>query len=63
MPAVGAHTGALLFTPSSVLPERPSLPDDPVGPHNGFATWTWDQTMRATDSLLKVSIALAGAVC
>ncbi|KAI5118008.1 hypothetical protein M0805_008107 [Coniferiporia weirii] len=36
--AVGAHTGALPFTPSSVLPGRPSLPDDPVIPHNGFAT-------------------------
>ena len=36
--AVGAHTGVLPFTPSNVLPGRPSLPDDPVIPHNGFAT-------------------------
>ncbi|KAH8110818.1 hypothetical protein DFH11DRAFT_1730027 [Phellopilus nigrolimitatus] len=39
--AVGAHTGGiggLPFTPSNVLPGRPSLPDDPVIPHNGFAT-------------------------
>ncbi|PCH44274.1 hypothetical protein WOLCODRAFT_138911 [Wolfiporia cocos MD-104 SS10] len=35
---VGAHTGALPFTPTSVLPARPNLPDDPVIPHNGFAT-------------------------
>ena len=32
------HTGALPFAPSSVLPARPNLPDDPVIPHNGFAT-------------------------
>jgi pre-mRNA-processing factor 40 len=36
--AVGPHTGALPFAPSSVLPARPNLPDDPVIPHNGFAT-------------------------
>ncbi|EMD38842.1 hypothetical protein CERSUDRAFT_112571 [Gelatoporia subvermispora B] len=35
---VGQHTGALPFQPSSVLPARPALPDDPVIPHNGFAT-------------------------
>ena len=38
---VGPHTGGaqqLPFTPSSVLPARPNLPDDPVIPHNGFAT-------------------------
>ncbi|EJD08552.1 uncharacterized protein FOMMEDRAFT_165104 [Fomitiporia mediterranea MF3/22] len=38
--AVGQHTGALPFTPAAagILPGRPSLPDDPVIPHNGFAT-------------------------
>lgn len=36
--AVGHHTGALPFAPSSVLPARPNLPDDPVIPHNGFVT-------------------------
>ena len=36
--AVGHHTGVLPFAPSSVLPARPNLPDDPVIPHNGFAT-------------------------
>jgi pre-mRNA-processing factor 40 len=36
--AVGAHTGGLPFTLSSILPARPNLPDDPVIPHNGFAT-------------------------
>ena len=36
--AVGMHTGGLPFAPSSVLPARPNLPDDPVIPHNGFAT-------------------------
>ncbi|KAF9006017.1 hypothetical protein BDQ17DRAFT_1352580 [Cyathus striatus] len=36
--AVGAHTGPLPFAASSVLPARPNLPDDPVIPHNGFAT-------------------------
>ena len=30
---------ALPFTPSSILPARPNLPDDPVIPHNGFATF------------------------
>ncbi|KAH9479534.1 Pre-mRNA-processing protein prp40 [Psilocybe cubensis] len=35
---VGAHTGALPLAPSSVLPVRPNLPDDPVIPHNGFLT-------------------------
>ncbi|TFK74967.1 hypothetical protein BDN72DRAFT_886082 [Pluteus cervinus] len=36
--SVGPHTGGLPFTPSSILPARPNLPDDPVIPHNGFAT-------------------------
>jgi pre-mRNA-processing factor 40 len=36
--AVGAHTGGLPFTPTSILPARPNLPDDPVIPHNGFVT-------------------------
>ncbi|CCL99684.1 uncharacterized protein FIBRA_01705 [Fibroporia radiculosa] len=36
--AVGPHTGGLPFAPSSVLPARPNLPDDPVIPHNGFVT-------------------------
>lgn len=36
--AVGAHTGALPLSASSVLPARPNLPEDPVIPHNGFAT-------------------------
>ncbi|PPR00511.1 hypothetical protein CVT26_009897 [Gymnopilus dilepis] len=36
--AVGAHTGALPLAANSVLPARPTLPDDPVIPHNGFAT-------------------------
>ena len=37
--AVGAHTGgALPLNTQSVLPARPNLPDDPVIPHNGFAT-------------------------
>ncbi|CAK5268561.1 unnamed protein product [Mycena citricolor] len=35
--AVGAHTGGIP-TPSA-LPTRPNLPDDPVIPHNGFATF------------------------
>ncbi len=30
--------GALPFAPTSILPARPNLPDDPVIPHNGFAT-------------------------
>ncbi|KAJ7352624.1 hypothetical protein DFH08DRAFT_859441 [Mycena albidolilacea] len=37
--AVGAHTGGVPFTPTSILPTRPNLPDDPVIPHNGFATF------------------------
>ncbi|CAL1714843.1 unnamed protein product [Somion occarium] len=37
--SVGQHTGALPFTPTqTALPVRPNLPDDPVIPHNGFAT-------------------------
>jgi hypothetical protein len=36
--AVGLPTGALPFQQSSILPARPNLPDDPVIPHNGFAT-------------------------
>jgi pre-mRNA-processing factor 40 len=36
--AVGSHTGGLPFAPTSILPARPNLPDDPVIPHNGFAT-------------------------
>ncbi|KAE9399919.1 hypothetical protein BT96DRAFT_957117 [Gymnopus androsaceus JB14] len=36
--AVGAHTGALPLASSTVLPARPNLPEDPVIPHNGFAT-------------------------
>ncbi|KAF6761533.1 pre-mRNA-processing protein prp40 [Ephemerocybe angulata] len=36
--AVGPHTGGLPLNPSSVLPARPNLPDDPVIPHNGFMT-------------------------
>ena len=36
--AVGAHTGGLPINPSNVLPGRPNLADDPVIPHNGFAT-------------------------
>lgn len=37
---VGAHTGSngLPLAANSVLPARPHLPDDPVIPHNGFAT-------------------------
>lgn len=35
--AVGAHSGGLP-QPNSALPVRPSLPDDPVIPHNGFQT-------------------------
>jgi pre-mRNA-processing factor 40 len=35
---VGLHTGGLPFAPTSILPARPNLPDDPVIPHNGFAT-------------------------
>ena len=36
--SVGSHTGALPLAPTSILPARPNLPDDPVIPHNGFAT-------------------------
>ncbi|KAF5383593.1 hypothetical protein D9615_003571 [Tricholomella constricta] len=36
--SVGAHTGVLPLAPTSILPARPNLPDDPVIPHNGFAT-------------------------
>jgi pre-mRNA-processing factor 40 len=36
--AIGAHTGALPLSASTVLPARPNLPDDPVIPHNGFTT-------------------------
>ncbi|KAJ7227056.1 hypothetical protein GGX14DRAFT_417967 [Mycena pura] len=36
--AVGLHTGGAPFPPTSVLPSRPNLPDDPVIPHNGFQT-------------------------
>ncbi|KZT65748.1 hypothetical protein DAEQUDRAFT_768584 [Daedalea quercina L-15889] len=36
--AVAIHTGQLPFQANSVLPARPNLPDDPVIPHNGFAT-------------------------
>ncbi|PIL25013.1 hypothetical protein GSI_12901 [Ganoderma sinense ZZ0214-1] len=36
--AVVHHVGGLPFAPSSVLPARPNLPDDPVIPHNGFVT-------------------------
>ncbi|PFH51972.1 hypothetical protein AMATHDRAFT_74657 [Amanita thiersii Skay4041] len=35
--AIGS-TGSLPLAPSSVLPARPNLPDDPVIPHNGFPT-------------------------
>lgn len=36
--SVGAHTGGLPFSSTSVLPARPNLPDDPLIPHNGFQT-------------------------
>lgn len=36
--AVGPHNGGLPLNQSSVLPARPNLPEDPVIPHNGFAT-------------------------
>ncbi|KAL0067206.1 U1 snRNP protein [Marasmius tenuissimus] len=36
--AIVPHTGALPLSSSSVLPARPDLPDDPLIPHNGFAT-------------------------
>ncbi|KAJ3720988.1 hypothetical protein F5878DRAFT_617261 [Lentinula raphanica] len=35
---VGAHTGALPLASATVLPARPNMPEDPVIPHNGFAT-------------------------
>lgn len=35
---VGPHTPALPFQSTNVLPAKPNLPDDPVIPHNGFAT-------------------------
>lgn len=37
--SVGPHTGGLPFTPTSILPARPNLPDDPIIPHNGFQTF------------------------
>ncbi|EPQ56799.1 hypothetical protein GLOTRDRAFT_105293 [Gloeophyllum trabeum ATCC 11539] len=37
--AVGLHTGQLPFQAPSALPARPNLPEDPVIPHNGFATY------------------------
>jgi pre-mRNA-processing factor 40 len=36
--SVGPHTGPLPLAPTSILPARPNLPDDPVIPHNGFTT-------------------------
>ncbi|KAF8916176.1 hypothetical protein CPB85DRAFT_1374657 [Mucidula mucida] len=36
--AVGPHNGGLPLAASSILPARPNMPDDPVIPHNGFAT-------------------------
>ena len=36
--SVGVHTGILPLAPTSILPARPNLPDDPVIPHNGFVT-------------------------
>lgn len=35
---VGPHTGGLPLAANSILPAKPSLPDDPVIPHNGFQT-------------------------
>ena len=44
---VGMHTGGMglplgqngaMPNQSGILPARPNLPDDPVIPHNGFAT-------------------------
>ncbi|KAF8661346.1 hypothetical protein AX16_001441 [Volvariella volvacea WC 439] len=49
--AIGAHTGALPMTPSGILPARPNLPDDPVIPHNGFATL--EEGEKAFTHLLK----------
>lgn len=37
--AVVTHGTGLPFTPTSILPARPNLPDDPVIPHNGFSTF------------------------
>lgn len=37
--ALTTQTGGLPFTPTpTALPAKPNLPDDPVIPHNGFAT-------------------------
>ncbi|KAF8207601.1 hypothetical protein K438DRAFT_2078167 [Mycena galopus ATCC 62051] len=49
--AVGAHTGGVPFTPTSILPTRPNLPDDPVIPHNGFATF--EESEKAFMHLLR----------
>ncbi|THU86260.1 hypothetical protein K435DRAFT_968163 [Dendrothele bispora CBS 962.96] len=49
--AVGQHTGGLPLSANSVLPARPNLPDDPVIPHNGFATV--EEGERAFVHLLK----------
>lgn len=50
--AVVSHTGILPVTPTaSVLPGRPSLPDDPVIPHNGFGTV--EEAEKAFTHLLK----------
>lgn len=38
LPLGAGPNGALPLTPSGILPARPNLPDDPVIPHNGFAT-------------------------
>jgi len=37
--AAVTRDGVLPFNSSSILPARPNLPDDPVIPHNGFATF------------------------
>ncbi|KAL9713446.1 U1 snRNP protein [Leucoagaricus gongylophorus] len=51
--AVGAHIGSngLPLAANSVLPARPHLPDDPVIPHNGFATV--EESEKAFIHLLK----------
>ncbi|KAJ3556676.1 hypothetical protein NM688_g1891 [Phlebia brevispora] len=49
--AAGSQNGALPFSSSSVLPARPNLPDDPVIPHNGFATF--DEAEKAFMHLLR----------
>jgi pre-mRNA-processing factor 40 len=36
--AIGHHAGSSRVGQSTTLPARPNLPDDPVIPHNGFAT-------------------------